>query len=212
MNWGHIVTDARDASGPSAVAHRSHKVTSGPGRPRSERARTAVLDAATALLDEVGYQRLTVEAIAVRAGVGRTTVYRWWPTKAALVIDALATTLPRVAVGITDNGRHDLRTVLGRMARTECGLTMAETLPALAAEARRDPDTAERLAGLLGPRRAADGAVLLAAAARGDIPLHVDVSLLLDIALGALLWRRLRGEEPTDAALDALTDLLVGSA
>jgi len=49
-------------------------------------------------------------------------------------------------------------------------------------------------------------------ATRGDIPLHVDVSLLLDIALGTLLWRRLRGEEPTAAALDALTDLLVGSA
>jgi predicted phosphoribosyltransferase len=82
---------------------------------------------------------------------------------------------------------------------------------ALAAEARRDPDTAQRLAGLLGPQRAADAAVLLAAAARGDIPLTVDVSLLLDVALGTLLWRRLRGEEPTDAALSALAELLVGS-
>ena len=148
----------------------------------------------TALLDEVGYQHLTVEAVAARAGVGRTTVYRWWPTKAALIIEALGATLPRVAVGITDDGRRDLRTVLDRMARAECGPRMAETLPALAAEARRDPDTAARLTGLLGPRRAADAAVLLAAAARGDIPLHVDVSLVLDIALGTLLWRRLRGK------------------
>jgi hypothetical protein len=54
--------------------------------------------------------------------------------------------------------------------------------------------------------------VLLAAVARGDIPLHVDVSLLLDIALGTLLWGRLRGEEPTAATLDALADLLVRSA
>ena len=181
------------------------------GRPRSERAQNAVLDAVVALLDEVGYQHLTVEAVAARAGVGRTTVYRWWPTKAALVVDALATTLPRVTVGITDDGRRDLRTVLDRMAVAGCGPSMAETLPALAAEARRDPDTAERLTGLLGPRRAADAAVLLAAAARGDLPLHLDVSLLLDVALGALLWRRLRGEDPTDAALDTLTDLLIGS-
>ena len=170
-----------------------------------------VTRALVALLDEVGYQHLTVEAVAARAGVGRTTVYRWWPTKAALVVDALATTLPRVTVGITDDGRRDLCTVLDRMAVAECGPSMAETLPALAAEARRDPDTAERLAGLLGPRRAADAAVLLAAAARGDLPLHLDVSLLLDVALGALLWRRLRGEDPTDAALDTLTDLLIGS-
>jgi len=170
-----------------------------------------VTRALVALLEEVGYQHLTVEAVAARAGAGRTTVYRWWPTKAALVVDALATTLPRVTVGITDDGRRDLRTVLDRMAVAECGPSMAETLPALAAEARRDPDTAERPAGLLGPRRAADAAVLLAAAARGDLPLHLDVSLLLDVALGALLWRRLRGEDPTDAALDTLTDLLIGS-
>ena len=170
-----------------------------------------VTRALVALLEEVGYQHLTVEAVAARAGAGRTTVYRWWPTKAALVVDALATTLPRVTVGITDDGRRDLRTVLDRMAVAECGPSMAETLPALAAEARRDPDTAERLAGLLGPRRAADAAVLLAAAARGDLPLHLDVSLLLDVALGALLWRRLRGEDPTDATLDTLTDLLIGS-
>jgi AcrR family transcriptional regulator len=205
------VTDTPDAA-PGVVARRSHNVTAGSGRPRSERARTAVLDAVTALLDEVGYQHLTVEGVAARAGVGRTTVYRWWPTKAALVIEALSTTLPRVAVGITDDGRRDLRTVLDRMARAECGPTMAEALPALAAEARRDPDTAARLTGLLGPRRAADAAVLLAAASRGDIPLHIDVSLLLDVALGALLWRRLRGEEPTDAALSALVELLVGAA
>ena len=205
------MTEAKGAGNPSAVAHRSHNVTTRAGRPRSERAQTAVLDAVVALLDEVGYQHLTVEAVAARAGVGRTTVYRWWPTKAALVVDALATTLPRVTVGITDDGRRDLRTVLDRMAVAECGPSMAETLPALAAEARRDPDTAERLTGLLGPRRAADAAVLLAAAARGDLPLHLDVSLLLDVALGALLWRRLRGEDPTDAALDTLTDLLIGS-
>ena len=206
------MSNAADAGDPSAVAPRSRSVTNGPGRPRSERAQTAVLEAVVALLDEVGYQHLTVEAVAARAGVGRTTVYRWWPTKAALIIEALGATLPRVAVGITDDGRRDLRTVLDRMTRAECGPSMAETLPALAAEARRDPDTAARLTGLLGPRRAADAAVLLAAAARGDIPLHVDVSLLLDIALGTLLWRRLRGEEPTAAALDALTDLLIGSA
>jgi AcrR family transcriptional regulator len=203
------VTDAPDVGDPSAVSRRSPKVTTGVGRPRSERAQTAVLDAVIALLDEVGYQHLTVEAVAARAGVGRTTIYRWWPTKAALVIEALAATTPRAEIGLSADSRADLRAVVARMARTECGPRMAETLPALAAEGRRDPDTAERLGGLLGPRRAADAAVLLAAAARGDIPHDADVALLLDVALGTLLWRRLRGEEPTDAVLDALTDLLV---
>jgi AcrR family transcriptional regulator len=205
------VTDAPDVGDPSAASRRSPEVTTGLGRPRSERARTAVLLAVIALLDEVGYPHLTVEAVAARAGVGRTTVYRWWPTKAALVIEALAATTPRAEIGISADSRADLRAVIARMARTECGPRMAETLPALAAEGRRDPDTAERLADLLGPRRAADAAVLLAAAARGDIPHDADVPLLLDVALGTLLWRRLRGEEPTDAFLDALADLLVAS-
>jgi AcrR family transcriptional regulator len=165
----------------------------------------------TALLDEVGYQHLTVEAVAARAGVGRTTVYRWWPTKSALVIDAIAAGVPAVEIGLSGDSRRDLRAVLDRMARTECGPATAETLAALAAEARRDPDTATRLGALLGPRRAADAAVVMAAAAHGDIPHDVDVALLLDVALGTLLWRRLRGEEPTDAVLDALAGVLVGA-
>jgi AcrR family transcriptional regulator len=206
------VTEPADGPVPRTGPTRSPAVNSGPGRPRSERARSAVLAAVTALLDEAGYQHLTVEAVAARAGVGRTTVYRWWPTKAALVIDALAASTPRAEIAITADSRADLRGVVARMARTECGPRMAETLPALAAEARRDPGTADRLAALLGPRRAADAAVLLAAAARGDLPHDADVALLLDIALGTLLWRRLRGEDPTDAVLDALTDVLARPA
>lgn len=205
------MSNAADAGDPRAATPRSRSVTNGPGRPRSERAQAAVLEAVIALLDEVGYQHLTVEAVAARAGVGRTTVYRWWPTKSALVIEAIAATTPAARIGLSGDSRRDLRTVLDRMAHTECGPATAETLAALAAEARRDPDTAARLAALLGPRRAADSAVLMSAAANGDIPHDVDVALLLDVALGTLLWRRLRGEVPTDAVLDALTDLLVGS-
>jgi AcrR family transcriptional regulator len=167
-----------------------------------------VLAAVTDLLREVGYQSLTMEAVAARAGVGKTTVYRWWPTKPALVIDAVADALPPVEVELSGETRRDVRAVVARLAHTDTAAAMADVLPALAAEARRDPDAAERLSALLGPRRAADAAVLLTAAARRDLPHDVDVTLLLDAALGALLLRRLRGEEPTDAVVDALTDLL----
>jgi AcrR family transcriptional regulator len=168
-----------------------------------------VLDAVAALLREVGYQNLTMEAVAARAGVGKTTVYRWWPTKPALVIDALADALPPVEVRISGETRRDVRAVVARLAHTDTAATLADALPALAAEARRDPDAAQRLSALLGPRRAADAAVLLAAASRGGLPHDVDVTLLLDAALGTLLLRRMRGEEPTEDVVDALTDLLV---
>ncbi|MEU8955589.1 TetR/AcrR family transcriptional regulator [Streptomyces sp. NPDC048518] len=55
---------------------------------RSERSRRAIYDAALALVDEVGYAKLTIEAIAARAGVGKQTIYRWWPSKGAVLLDA----------------------------------------------------------------------------------------------------------------------------
>jgi AcrR family transcriptional regulator len=180
-----------------------------PGRPRSERAQTAVQAAVIALLDEVGYQQLTVEAVAARAGVGKTTIYRWWATKPALVIDALAASIAPAEVRLSGDSRRDVRDMLDRMSATDVGPTMAGALPVLVLESRRDPDSAQRLAALLGPRRAADSAVLLAATARGDLPPGVDVGLLVDAALGALLLRRLRGEDPTESTLDALADLLL---
>jgi AcrR family transcriptional regulator len=61
------------------------------GRPRrrSERARVAILDATNELLHENGLDNLSIEAVAARAGVGKQTIYRWWPTRPALVADAL---------------------------------------------------------------------------------------------------------------------------
>ena len=183
-----------------------------PGRRRSERAREAVLAAVTALLDEVGYPGLTVEAVAARAGVGKTTVYRWWPTRAALVVDALTVAMAPAEVARSGDSRRDVHAVLARLAGTDAGERPAAVLPALAAEAHRDPDTARRLGALLGPRRAADAAVLHAVADRGDLPPGTDVDLLLDAAFGALLIRRLRGRPATDEVLDALTALLLPRA
>lgn len=61
-----------------------------PGRPRSEKARKAVIQSTLALLNHKGFHELTMEAVAARAGVGKATIYRWWPNKAELVMDAFA--------------------------------------------------------------------------------------------------------------------------
>jgi AcrR family transcriptional regulator len=83
---------------------------------RSDRARTAVLDAALALVSEVPYGRLTMEAVAARAGVSKATLYRWWPSKGAVVVEALAEANARDAVyGLPDTG--DLETDLATVVR-----------------------------------------------------------------------------------------------
>src|SRR5580704_9361239 len=66
-----------------------------PGRPRSEQARVAILRSTLKLLGENGFSELTIEAVAARAGVGKATVYRWWPNKAALIADAFASSTTR---------------------------------------------------------------------------------------------------------------------
>src|SRR5437667_11698445 len=67
----------------------------GPGRPRSEKARKAVIRATLKLLERVGFNELTIEAVAARAGVGKATDYRWWANKAELVVDAFASAVEK---------------------------------------------------------------------------------------------------------------------
>ena len=64
-------------------------------RPRSEKARKAVIRATLKLLERVGFNELTIEAVAARAGVGKATVYRWWPNKAELVIAAFSSAVEK---------------------------------------------------------------------------------------------------------------------
>ncbi|MEV4089583.1 helix-turn-helix domain-containing protein, partial [Nonomuraea fuscirosea] len=74
---------------------------------RSERSRQAILDAARELVSEVGYAKLTIEAIAARAGVGKQTIYRWWPSKGAVVLDAflaLSEAGPGRSMALPDTG------------------------------------------------------------------------------------------------------------
>jgi AcrR family transcriptional regulator len=177
-------------------------------RRRSERAHTAILEATVALLREDGYPNLRLDAVAARARVGKTTIYRWWPGKALLAIEALQTLVDPPHVTFSGDSRTDVRALVTRVAEVWTEPTVGDTLPALAADTARDPEARARLVELLAPRRAADTAVLLSAAARGDLPHDVDVPLLLDVVFGTLLYRRMRGA-PVDDVVDELADLVV---
>lgn len=167
------------------------------GRPRSESARRAVLRAAVQLLAARGYRALTMEGIAASAGVGKQTVYRWWPSKAAVVLTALAEHAEEdIPIPNTGDGRADLAQVL---AATFAALRGADgpMLRVLMAEAQLDPAFAvafrERL---INRRRSALRALLARAQMCGELHPDADLDLLVDIAYGIMWYRLLLDHAP----------------
>jgi AcrR family transcriptional regulator len=183
----------------------------GPATRRSARAHAAILTATTEMLAEAGYSALTIEGVAARAGVGKATVYRWWPTKGALVIEAMSVALPAPAQADTGDLRRDLLTAVRRVVHTFARTPEGAVIPALAADLLSDPPLAEQFRRqIIRPRRSAVVEVLLRATARGDLPPDVDTDLLLDVYAGAVFYRVLVSGEPvTDLLAEQLVGLLL---
>jgi len=180
-------------------------------RRRSARSHRAILEATTQLLTEVGYGALTIEGVAARAGVGKATVYRWWPSKGALVIEAMSAGLSEPPLTETGDLRQDLVTAVRGVMHTFARSPDGAVIPALAADLLRDPEMAERFrAQVIRPRRSAVVEVFRRAADRGELPSDVDTELLLDVYAGAAFYRVLVSGEPvTDSLAEQLVSLLL---
>jgi AcrR family transcriptional regulator len=182
-----------------------------PAPRRSARSHAAILAATTALLTEVGYPALTIEAVAARAGVGKATVYRWWPSKGALVIEAISSRLSPLPVSESGDLRQDLLTAVRGVVHTFARSPEGTVIPALAADLTRDPATAEQFRNqIIRPGRSAVVEILQRAANRGELPADVDIELLLDVYAGAVFYRVLVSGEPvTDLLAEQLVSLLL---
>ncbi|GLW74608.1 TetR family transcriptional regulator [Kitasatospora phosalacinea] len=175
------------------------------GRRRSEESRRAILTAAYELLDEAGYARLTVEGIAARAGTGKQTLYRWWPGKADVLLEAL-TAHARQHIPLPDTGDHaaDLHAFLAATFAAATPPT-GDALRALMAEAQIDPAFGERFRDtLLNPRREALGTLLARAHAADALAPQLTPATAVDLAFGLLWYRLLATREPLDDRLAAL--------
>ncbi|HEX5115449.1 MAG TPA: TetR/AcrR family transcriptional regulator [Pseudonocardiaceae bacterium] len=185
-----------------------HPVPARPGRRRSETSRTAILIAALELVAEVGYAGLTVEGIAARSGAGKQTIYRWWPSKADVLLDALATKAD-LHIPIPDTGSYagDLRAFLAASFAMGRVRPVIDVLRALMAQAQIDAEFGERFrTGFLHRRRDALGAIVARARDRGDLPATVPGDTVADVVFG-VIWYRLLA---TDRYLDeGLTEELV---
>ena len=169
------------------------------GRRRNDAARDAILDAAFRLLSGPEAAELTIEAIAAEAGVGRQTIYRWWPSKGAVLADALVRHA-RVVVPERDTGTFagDLAAFLTDSFAGLAEQGYAARLRQIVAVAQQDEHVARLLADFTAVRRAALRALLERGRDAGELAQDADLDMLVDMAYGVLYYRLLVGHAPLD--------------
>jgi AcrR family transcriptional regulator len=184
------------------------------GRRRNDAARHAILAATFRLLSDPATKGVTIDTIAAEAGVGRQTIYRWWPSKGAVVADALAEHA-RVIVPERHTGSFtaDLEAFF---VDSFAGLEdegLSGRLRQIVAGAQADEHVAQALADFTAIRRAALRDLLERGQATGDVAADADLDMLVDMAYGVLYYRLLVRHRPLDAAAGrSLTSELVRQA
>jgi AcrR family transcriptional regulator len=175
--------------------------TSRPGRPRSEKARSAISRATAELLLAHGLAGVSMDAVAERAGVSKATIYRWWPAKEALALDTLYEESARNRPPRRETGtlRGDLLSLLQPWARMVSSRPYGRVIAALITKAQNDPAFAEEYrARFVQPRREEARAIFRQAMERGEIPAATNVEVGLDLLYGPLYHRLLNGHAPLD--------------
>jgi AcrR family transcriptional regulator len=171
------------------------------GRPRSERARHAVLGSAAELLLAEGLAGVTMDAVAQRAGVSKATIYRWWPTKELLAVDALFDEWDAAVPGLDDTGslRGDLLALIRPWVRLVTTRPYPRVVAGLLAKAHTDPAFAEVFrTHLVQPRRRRAQDAFERAIGRGDIAPPASMELAIDLLYGPIYHRLLQGHAPVD--------------
>lgn len=160
------------------------------GRPRSAEADAAIADAALALLAEVGFDGVTVEAVAARAGVAKSTVYRRHPGKLELLTSVLTSaTAAMPADPDTGSVNADLVVLVDQIRRIFATTAFGEALPAVIAAAARHHDVAEVARSFIDARRQVTAAAIRRGVDRGELRADTDVDLLIDAVVGPLFYR-----------------------
>jgi len=185
-----------------------------PGRPRSEEARLAILSASLKVLAKTGFSDFTIEEVAERAAVGKATVYRWWPDKAALVADAFAnSTVSKLHFPDTGSIYTDLSQQMRqliRVFRSRRGRIVAAILAA--GQSEREVLTAFRDRFMM-PRRQEAYVTVDRAIASGELRRNIDRDLLLDSLYGPVYMRFLIQHDPlTPEFVDHLCEMVLRGA
>ncbi|WP_106401246.1 TetR/AcrR family transcriptional regulator [Actinocorallia populi] len=181
---------------------------------RSERSRQAILEATRALVSEVGYGKVAIETIAARAGVGKQTIYRWWPSKGAVIFDAflaLSEDAEGQGTALPDTGdiEADLKAVMRATVAEFADPEFEKPIRALNNEIINDPDLAAQYREKLAlPVDAAKKERLRSAQRAGQLAADADLDLVLEVLYAPLFQRWLHRSGPlTPEYADALVDI-----
>ncbi len=177
------------------------KQVSGRGRPRSEAAHKAILAAALDQVFAIGFRALTVDAIAAKANVGKMTIYRRWPNKAAIVMDAFLTLIgPDTEFPERPRARDRIKLQMRLQAKFFRG-KFGKMIKALLGEAQFDPELAEAFRERwIEPRRRMTKKVLEEAVHQGDLPSDLDFEAAVDLLYAPVYYRLQIGTGPISEA------------
>lgn len=160
-----------------------------PGRPRSAASHQAILKAALELLSEVGFEAMSIEAIATRAGVGKTTIYRRYSSKDELVADAIESIREEVLIPDTGSLWSDVDTLIENAAQITLTPLGRQSVAMIIGSASSNPGFAQIYwEKYLQPRRQSFAIIIERAKARNEVPTDLDAGLVFDTMSGIMLY------------------------
>lgn len=175
--------------------------------PRAVRSRRVIINAAVELLAEHGFAGTTIEAIAARSGAAKTTIYRHWPDKRAVLLAAVEATVPSASAPDSGSLRGDLVGFGNDLSRIISTPPTSALVPALIDAAERDPEIARLLADFTAQRRRPVHTALERAVERGEVEAGRDAGLIDGLLLGPIFYRRLLSRQPvTGAFVESVVD------
>jgi AcrR family transcriptional regulator len=181
------------------------------GRQRSTESEEAILTATLQLLKEKPLREITIEAIARKAGVGKMTIYKWWPSKTYVALDAFKKTINKMIVAPdTGDTERDLAELL-RSSMSSYSTATGRIFGQFLAECQTDPEFAvlfrERF---MKPRREATREILNRAVKRGEIDPKLDQETIIDLIFGPMVFRLMAAHGPLNkTAADAMISILL---
>jgi AcrR family transcriptional regulator len=165
---------------------------------RVARSKRVVLETTYKLLTAVGLSGVSVDEVCRKSGVAKTTIYRHWSSREALLLDACATMGPKSQAPDTGSFKRDIETFLGQIAHRLKTAPWATVLPSIVDAAERDQELAKVQARIHGEMRSPVRTIVERAQQRGELPKRLDSSHVIAQILGPLFYRRWFSREPLD--------------